>query len=128
MNQLQTGRFIAQLRKEKQMTQTELGEKLGVTNKTVSRWENGNYMPDIGLLQPLCEILGITVNELISGKHMPEEEFRQSADNNLVESLQKNRAIRRDMKLSDCLGGAGTGILVSMLYSVLFSFSGQSDI
>ena len=58
MNQNQIGKFIAELRKNKHMTQAELGEKLGVTNKTVSRWENGNYMPDLSLLAQLARDLG----------------------------------------------------------------------
>ena len=53
MDQIKVGKFIAQLRKEKGITQEELGRRIGVTNKTVSRWENGNYMPDIEMLQLL---------------------------------------------------------------------------
>ena len=63
MNQKQIGIFISELRKEKNLTQLELGELLGVTNKTVSRWENGNYMPDISIIPLLCQTLEITINE-----------------------------------------------------------------
>ena len=64
MDTKKIGAFIAQNRKEKGFTQEQLGEKLGVSNKTVSRWENGNYMPDLSLLEPLSQELGITLNEM----------------------------------------------------------------
>jgi len=61
VNQEKIGKFIAHLRKEKKMTQQELGEKLGVTNKTISRWGNGDYMPDLSLLKPLSKELSISI-------------------------------------------------------------------
>ncbi|MBQ9937985.1 MAG: helix-turn-helix transcriptional regulator, partial [Oscillospiraceae bacterium] len=70
MDQIKVGKFIAQLRKEKGITQEELGRRIGVTNKTVSRWENGNYMPDIEMLQLLSEQFGVTIEELIAGERM----------------------------------------------------------
>ena len=73
MDTLKIGKFIALKRKEKNMTQEELARILGVTNKTVSRWENGNYMPDLSLLKPLSEELGITLNELLSGEKIEEQ-------------------------------------------------------
>lgn len=84
MDQAKVGKFIASLRKEKGLTQEELGQRVGVTNKTVSRWENGNYMPDIELLVPLGEILGVSVNELLAGELLSGEQFRKQADENLV--------------------------------------------
>ena len=68
MDTLKIGRFIAKMRKEKKMTQEDLARLLGVTNKTISRWENGNYMPDLSLLKPLSEALDISLNELLSGE------------------------------------------------------------
>lgn len=62
------GKFIAQCRNEKNITQEELGEKLGVTNKTISRWENGHYLPDIEMMQLLSKEFSISINELISGE------------------------------------------------------------
>ena len=67
MDQVKIGKFIAQLRKETGWTQETLGEKVGVTNKTISRWETGNYMPDISLLKPLSTELDISLNDLLSG-------------------------------------------------------------
>ncbi len=80
MDTLKIGKFIALKRKEKNMTQEELARILGVTNKTVSRWENGNYMPDLSLLKPLSEALGVSLNELLSGE---EDVDVQKADENI---------------------------------------------
>ena len=72
MDQYKIGRFIAEKRKQKNMTQEALGEKVCVTNKTVSRWETGRYMPDLDTIPVLCEELGITVNELLCGEKLDE--------------------------------------------------------
>ena len=87
MDQIKMGKFIAALRKEKGLTQEKLGEKLGVTNKTVSRWENGNYMPDVEMLSLLSEEFGVSINELISGERLAAEDFKKAADENLVTAL-----------------------------------------
>ena len=68
MDQRKIGFFIKEKRKEKKLTQDELAEKLGVTNRAISKWENGNCMPDSGIIPDLCKILGITINDLFHGK------------------------------------------------------------
>ena len=70
MDQIKIGKFIAECRKDCNMTQSQMAEKLGVSNKSVSRWETGRNMPDVSLFIPLCELLGITVNELIIGERI----------------------------------------------------------
>lgn len=90
MDQVKVGKFIASLRKEQGLTQEALGQKLGVTNKTVSRWENGNYMPDIDLLIPIGEALGVSVNELLAGERLSDEQFRRQADENLVAAVRES--------------------------------------
>lgn len=117
MNQSQTGKFIAELRKSKHMTQAELGEALGVTNKTVSRWENGNYMPDISLLEQLARELGVSVNELICGSRLEEADFKQKADHNLMVTFSQIQQMKRERSVIDFFTGAGTGIVVSCLLS-----------
>ena len=72
------------------MTQEQLGEKLGVTNKTISRWENGNYMPDVEMLSLLSKEFGVSINELISGERLLAEDFKKAADNNLVTALNNS--------------------------------------
>lgn len=76
MDQKKIGAFIAQCRKEKSLTQIQLAELLDITNQAVSKWENGRGMPDVSLLQPLCDALGISLNELFSGEHISAEEYK----------------------------------------------------
>ena len=90
MDQIKIGKFIASLRKEKCLTQEQLGEKLGVTNKTISRWENGNYMPDVEMLSLWSKEFGVSINELISGERLLAEDFKKAADNNLVTALNNS--------------------------------------
>ncbi len=84
MDQIKIGKFIAELRKETNLTQEALGEKLGVTNKTVSRWENGHYLPDVEMLQLLSKEFHVTINELISGERIEEIQFKEKAEKNIV--------------------------------------------
>ena len=72
------------------MTQEQLGKKLGVTNKTVSRWANGNYMPDVEMLSLLSKEFGVSMNELISGERLTAEEFQKAADKNLAAALDNS--------------------------------------
>lgn len=117
MDQKGIGRFIAQLRKEAAMTQEELGSAIGVTNKTISRWENGNYMPDIVLMKELCDVFQININELLSGERLSNENFRQKAEENIILSFDQIKNVRKEKCISDLFCGAGTGILVSTLYA-----------
>ena len=84
MDQERIGRFICAMRKQQGITQEQLGESLGVTNKTVSRWETGKYMPDIDKLQELSAILGISINELLAGERIEDAaSFVKKADENI---------------------------------------------
>lgn len=84
------GVFLAQLRKERNLTQEQLGEKLGVTNKTVSRWENGNYLPPVEMLQLLSELYGITINEILSGEKLSAQQYREKAEENIRTVLSES--------------------------------------
>lgn len=84
MDQIKVGKFIAECRKAKNMTQQELADILGITDKAVSKWECGRSMPDISLLERLTEELGVSVNELLSGRRLSDEEYRKEAEENLV--------------------------------------------
>lgn len=88
MDQIKVGRFIGELRRERGLTQQALGERLGVTNKTVSRWETGKYMPDVDKLIELGDALGVSVNELLTGERITSpEDFVKKADENIVSAL-----------------------------------------
>ena len=80
MDQIKTGKFIAELRKAKGLTQEELGRRVFVSNKTVSRWENGNYMPDIHTLQLLSKEFSVSIDELLEGENFPLEKTKKKAD------------------------------------------------
>ena len=88
MDMVQMGSFLAELRKGKNLTQAELGDKLGVTNKTISRWETGNYMPPVEMLEELSNMYGLTINELLSGKKLSTEEYKEMAETNIKETLK----------------------------------------
>ena len=91
MDLVKIGKFISAMRKRKGLTQEQLGERLSVTNKTISRWETGKYMPDIDKLQELSAILGISVNELLAGERIEDTaSFIKKADENLVAILSKD--------------------------------------
>lgn len=90
MDQVKIGKFIAQCRNEKNITQEELGEKLGVTNKTTSRWENRHYLPDIEMMQLLSKEFSISINELISGEKIKDLDYKEKAEENLIVALENS--------------------------------------
>ncbi len=93
MNQIEIGKFIAKCRKEKKLTQAQLAEKLNITDRAVSKWEMGKNMPDTSIMLELCEILGITVNELLSGEKIDMENmenYEKKVDENLIALKRKD--------------------------------------
>ena len=84
MDQIKIGKFIAELRKEQNMTQSDLAEKLNISNRAVSKWETGKSMPDTGIMQELCSCLNISVNELLSGERISPDEYNIKAEENLI--------------------------------------------
>ena len=80
MDQEKIGKFISECRREKQITQEQLAEQLGITSKSVSKWETGNCLPDASKYKTLCEILGITINELFSGERLNSETENEVKD------------------------------------------------
>lgn len=87
MNQEKIGKFIAICRKKQKMTQSELAEKLGVTDKSISNWENGRNMPDLSLFKPLCELLDITINDLISGEKVSKDKYQEKLEENMISTI-----------------------------------------
>lgn len=90
MNQDKIGKFIAKCRKEKNLTQAQLAEKLNITDRAVSKWETGRSMPDSSIMLELCEILGVTVNELLSGDIIDMQNIEKKADENLIALKRKD--------------------------------------
>lgn len=94
MDQIKIGKFIGELRKEKKLTQKELAEKLLISDKTVSKWERGKGLPDVSLMMPLCEILDITVNELLSAQYLSDLEYKTKSEEiimNLIKEKQESK-------------------------------------
>lgn len=87
MNQEKIGKFIAHLRKEKNMTQVELADKLGITDRAISKWENGRGMPDLSYIQPLCEILNISINELLNGERINDNQYQEKSEEIIVDTI-----------------------------------------
>ncbi len=90
MNQIDTGKFIASCRKEKGLTQAQLAEKLNITDRAVSKWETGKCMPDSSIMLELCNILGVTVNELLSGERIEMNNYQEKVNENLIELKRKD--------------------------------------
>lgn len=86
---LELGRFISTCRKEKNLTQKQLGEELGVSDRAVSKWENGESFPDISLIEPLCQILGISVSEFMLGKRIEPEHYQEETEKAWIASLDE---------------------------------------
>ena len=102
MNQLKIGKFIAECRKEKKLTQNQLAEKLNITDRAISKWETGKGMPDCSIMLNLCDELGINVNELLTGEKINEKDYKEKADENIVsmiEIVDKNKKISKKMIL-----------------------------
>ena len=99
MNQLTTGKFISKKRKEKNLTQEQLAEKLGVSNKTISKWETGKCMPDYGIVKELCEELGITIAELMDGEESEEKSVRAYDDEQIMDLLRRTQELEKQKNL-----------------------------
>ncbi len=103
MDQKLTGRFIAKIRKEKGLTQRELADLLLISDKTVSKWETGGGLPEVSLMLPLCKELGITVNELLSGKRLSSSEYQQNAEANLMRLMEERKENKRKLILETAI-------------------------
>ena len=102
MNQQKIGKFIQERRKKKELTQVELAERIGVSNRTISKWENGNSLPDYSMFQDLCKELDISINELLSGEKLTQENYQKKLEENFVSTIdynnkKRNKKIKRMM-------------------------------
>jgi len=99
MNQEAIGKFISACRKEKKLTQMQLAEKLNITNRAVSKWETGKSVPDASIMLDLCAILGISVNELLSGERIAMENYQKKAEENLLELQRKKDSAQKSLNV-----------------------------
>lgn len=104
MEQIKIGKFIAKMRKEKNMTQKQLADALYISNKTVSKWECGKGLPEVSLMLPLCELLQITVNDLLTGAKVSEIDYQEKAEKNMMDLIRKNEENKKQQILSIICG------------------------
>lgn len=104
MDQSKTGKFIAQARRAQNLTQRQLADRLAISDKTVSKWECGKGLPEVSLMLPLCEILQITVNDLLSGEKVAESEYQKKAEENMMDLIRENAENKERMALSIICG------------------------
>lgn len=104
MDQSKTGKFIAQERRAQNLTQRQLADKLAISDKTVSKWECGKGLPEVSLMLPLCEILQITVNDLLSGEKVAEGDYQKKAEENMMDLIRENTENKERMTLSIICG------------------------
>lgn len=99
MDQIKIGKFIEENRKEKGLTQSELAKKLGITDRAVSKWENGRGLPDHSLLLDLTNILGISVNELLLGEYIKDTDYKSSAEDNLISLASSSEYFNKELTM-----------------------------
>ncbi len=110
------GKFIAKSRKLKNLTQQELADILGVSDRTIGNWENGRNMPDLSLFKPLCQALDITLNDLMSGEKVEEKELEEKFEENIVNTIKySNKKVKRVKRVS---------ILVAIIMGLILSTLG----
>lgn len=123
MNQIMIGRFIAMKRKEKNLTQEQLAEKLGISNKTISKWENGKCMPDYSIVKPLCQELGITIAELMDGEVKENNSIRIFDEQQIIDMLER---IQRLEKQKQSLFGIMLIVMGIAMIALSQSFGGTN--
>lgn len=117
MDQIKIGKFIAMMRKEQSFTQKQLAEQLGISDKTISKWETGKGMPEVSLMLPLCDILKISVNELLSGERLTEHSYHERAEENMVKLMKE----KDDKKQVAAAALVGTVLIIAAFCVILLS-------
>ena len=113
MDQQKLGRFIAERRKSKGFTQMQLAEKLSITDRAISKWETGKSLPDSAIMLELCDILGITVNDLLSGEVVSMENYKKELENNLISMVkEKEENDKRLLTLEWVIGSLSVFVIV----------------
>ena len=119
MNQIKIKKFIAQCRKNKNLTQMQLAEKLNISDRAISKWESGKGMPDSSIMLLLCNTLGITVNELLNGEYIKIENYNKKAEENLLEMAKKEEIQNRNMMMYEWIIGSLSSITFLILLFTL---------
>ena len=120
MDQVKIGKFISDERKAKGYTQKQLSELLGISDKTISKWECGNGFPEVSLLLPLCNELEITVNELLTGERISQQNYKKKAEENMVNMIREKEENKQKILLTTIIGVISTITFVTLLLVVCF--------
>ena len=121
MEQEKVGKFIAACRKEQGLTQAVLAEKLGITDRAVSKWENGKSMPDSSIMLDICALLKISVNELLSGERLDMDNYKELAEENLMQlQKQEEAANKRMLSLEVVVGYMASVSFFAMIFTASF--------
>ena len=120
MDQVKIGKFISDERKAKGYTQKQLSELLGISDKTISKWECGNGFPEASLLLPLCNELEITVNELLTGERISQQNYKEKAEENMVNMIREKEENKQKILLTTIIGVISTITFVTLLLVVCF--------
>lgn len=122
MEQVKIGKFIASKRKEQGLTQLQLAEKLGITDRAVSKWETGKSLPDASLMPELCKLLKITINDLLCGEVVSVENYNEKAEKALLEMVKKEELQNKRLMMYENVIGFGSTIffLIQVLVAVFF--------
>lgn len=122
MEQVKIGKFIASKRKEHGLTQLQLAEKLGITDRAVSKWETGKSLPDASLMPELCKLLKITINDLLCGEVVSVENYNEKAEKALLEMVKKEETQNKKLMMYENVIGFGSTIsfLMQVLVAVFF--------
>ena len=120
MDQVKIGKFISDERKAKGYTQKQLSELLGISDKTISKWECGNGFPEASLLLPLCNELEITVNELLTGERISQQNYKKKAEENMVNMIREKEENMQKILLTTMIGVISTITFVTLLLVVCF--------
>ena len=120
MDQVKVGKFISDERKAKGYTQKQLSELLGISDKTISKWECGNGFPEASLLLPLCNELEITVNELLTGERISQQNYKKKAEENMVNMIREKEENKQKILLTTMIGVISTITFVTLLLVVCF--------
>lgn len=120
MDQIKIGKFIADTRKTQKLTQRQLADALSISDKTVSKWECGKGLPEVSLMLPLCNILKITVNDLLSGEKVCEVDYQKKAEGNMMDLMKENEENKKRMILSVICGGITIIAVCSLIVIAAF--------
>ena len=127
MDQEKIGKFIAACRKEKGFTQASLAEKLGITDRAVSKWETGKSLPDASIMMELCELIGTNVNELLTGERIALDEYTKKAEQSLIEMQAKAEKADRNLLRMEIVMGIIIIPLCIILTKISEIFINQGD-